>query len=46
MKLAISEDLLIIFRLFLLIIIGEMDEDGCGLNRKNAGNLSKDPRKT
>jgi hypothetical protein len=46
MKLAIWEDLLIIIRLFLLILFGEMDENIYVFIRKNADNLSKDPRKT
>jgi hypothetical protein len=45
MKLAIWEDLLIIIRLFLLILFGEMDENIYVFIRKNADNLSKDPRK-
>ena len=35
MKFAILEDLLIIFRIFLLIIFGEMDENSLGYCRKN-----------
>jgi hypothetical protein len=34
-----------IFRFYLLLTFGEMDENGCEFIRKNAGNLSKDPRK-
>jgi hypothetical protein len=45
MKLAIWEDLLIIFRIFLLSIFGEMGENSCVFIRKNADKLSKDPRK-
>ena len=39
------DKLSIIFRLYLLLIFGEMGENICGFIRKNADNLSKDPRK-